>query len=759
LARTTIAPVQPAWHAIPPRLLAAAGVLVVAAALLIPWLPPAAGLAVDDIHQDGAALLVAVALAIAAVRSTGERRFVQAGIGLCLASQGLGMTLNDLPLAPNPSVLAVTNALYVVAAATAAVTVAIAVLRGLPRAMLITAGLDAILLFLAGIVIVEALWIDTASDATARPIVRAAIVGILGWVAAMSMPLLVRPVRMTLRGPLGVVTGILFVVLASLAWLDRVTTLGTPTAAAPPDLLFGVGVVLMGVGALAWNLEPHPEPRMRRVAERLMELFPTAAILAAVFAELSRPELADSALAGAAVVCVVLIATIRQLISRTSERSARHAEQAASGRLADELRERAETVRSLARLEPGETLEKTASRICEEALRLDGIDTAVLSIIEADGSVVAAATAGLDDLPLVGRPLPAERADHIRAMAMLGPWVETFEPSSEAHLSAVYSSGIRATANAPLRWENRVLGSLGLGTRCPVDAARLHERLPTVREFGVVGSALIGPLQAARERARAAAAETDAIIEAAAFMPVFQPVLDLSTGRTVGFEALTRFADRTPPDIRFAQAEAAGRGRELEAASLGVAIAAAGDLPPDTWLSLNVSPALVSAPAVLAPIVARAERPLVLEITEHVPVGDYARLAEGVRSLDGDIRLAVDDVGAGYAGLRHILEIRPHIVKLDTALVRAVDTDIARQALITSLIWFAARTDAIVLAEGIETVRELESLREMGVALGQGFLLGRPAPAATWRPLAVAVAGDAEPPLRTLAWDAAPLAS
>jgi EAL domain-containing protein (putative c-di-GMP-specific phosphodiesterase class I) len=240
---------------------------------------------------------------------------------------------------------------------------------------------------------------------------------------------------------------------------------------------------------------------------------------------------------------------------------------------------------------------------------------------------------------------------------------------------------------------------------------------------------------------------------------VFQPVVDLATGRTVGFEALTRFADRTPPDIRFAEAQAAGRGRELEAASLAAAIAAARDLPPGAWLSLNVSPALVVSPGVLAPLVARAERPVVLEITEHDPVADYGRLADGVRSLDGDIRLAVDDVGAGYAGLRHILEIRPHIVKLDTALVRAVDTDIARQALIRSLIWFAGRTGTTVLAEGIETVRQLESLRELGVTLGQGFLLGRPGAAAAWRLTAAAAEGSPGARRVEHAWDGLPFAS
>jgi EAL domain-containing protein (putative c-di-GMP-specific phosphodiesterase class I) len=321
--------------------------------------------------------------------------------------------------------------------------------------------------------------------------------------------------------------------------------------------------------------------------------------------------------------------------------------------------------------------------------------------------------------------------------------VEGFEASPEPHLGAVFGAGVRATANAPLRWESRVIGSLGLGTRCDAQAARLRERLPTVREFGVVGAALLGPQLAERERLAAAAARVDGIIAGHAFAPVYQPILDLATGETVGFESLTRFSDRTPPDVHFADAEAAGRGLELEAACLAASIDGAVPLPAGAWLSLNVSPAIVSAPAVLARIIERCHRPLVLEITEHVPIDDYARLVESLRGLGGDVRLAVDDAGAGYAGLRHILEIRPHIVKLDTALVRSVDTDVARQALITSLISFASRTNAVVLAEGVETVREFECLRGMGVTLGQGYLLGRPAHASTWQRLAADIAGDA----------------
>ena len=734
--RAHVGTVRPAWPAIPGRLLFGALVLAVTAAALVPWAPPSAGLVIDDITRDGSALLVSACLALAARGTSGQRRSLQAGLALGLAALAGGMTLNDLPGALPSMLVPVTTVLSVLAAAFVAGTVAIGVVRGLPRRVLVTAGLDALLLFLASVVVLSVLWVDDAAAASARPAVRTAIVAVLAWVVAMTMPLLARPVRLTLAGPLGVVLGVLLVVLSSVAWLDRITMAGTPVQAGLTDLMFPFGVVLVGWGALAWDLSPHPAPRVRAVTERLVDTFPGAAVLACVLIEIGRPLGSGTLVTGACTAAVVVIATIRQVLSRSSERSARIAGAAASDRLAAELRERADTVRSLARLERAGTLEATARSICEEAMRLDGIDAAVLSIIDAEGTITAVAAAGLDGLDLVGRPMPPERAEHVRAMASMGPWVEDFRASGVPHPEVVFESGIRATANAPLRWDNRLVGSLGLGTRSDLEAARLRERLPTVREFGVVGAALIGPMQAERERTRAAAARIDSIIARVAFMAVFQPIVDMDTGETVGFESLTRFADGTPPDVRFAEADAAGRGLELEAACLAASVEAARELPAGTWLSLNVSPALVSAPSQLGPIIAAADRRVVLEITEHVPVDDYPRLAQALRGLDGDIRLAVDDAGAGYAGLKHILEIRPHIVKLDVALVRSVDTDIARQALIGSLISFATRTDATVLAEGVETAREFESLRQMGVTLGQGYLLGRPAPAGTWQRLA-----------------------
>ncbi len=117
-----------------------------------------------------------------------------------------------------------------------------------------------------------------------------------------------------------------------------------------------------------------------------------------------------------------------------------------------------------------------------------------------------------------------------------------------------------------------------------------------------------------------------------------------------------------------------------------------------------------------------------MEITEHTQVEDYARPTEVLRPLRrAGIRLSVDDAGAGYASFRHILRLRPGIIKLDIGLVRAIGTDPVKAALARSIEDFARQVDARLAAEGIETGAELACLAEIGVAYGQGFHLARPA--------------------------------
>jgi EAL domain-containing protein (putative c-di-GMP-specific phosphodiesterase class I) len=230
-----------------------------------------------------------------------------------------------------------------------------------------------------------------------------------------------------------------------------------------------------------------------------------------------------------------------------------------------------------------------------------------------------------------------------------------------------------------------------------------------------------------RAIAKIARRRVEATLHDVSFAPSFQPIVDLRTGRVVGHEALTRFADGTPPDLMFELASTAGLGLDLEAATIRAAIRASACLPPGTFLGLNASPDLIEG-FELRGLLQDTDRSIVLEITEHTVIEDYDKVRWQVASLGANVTLAVDDAGAGYASLRHILELAPSKVKVDIGLVRGIDSDPARQALIAGLGFFALKRDIQLVAEGIETAAELTTLRSLGVHEGQGYLLGRPLP-------------------------------
>ncbi len=219
-------------------------------------------------------------------------------------------------------------------------------------------------------------------------------------------------------------------------------------------------------------------------------------------------------------------------------------------------------------------------------------------------------------------------------------------------------------------------------------------------------------------------------IEARSLETHFQPIVNLRSGSAVGAEALSRFPHGPvrPPDVWFADAASVGLGIELELTALDVALEQLHRLPTALYLSLNASVETIVSERFRATLAdAPAER-IVLELTEHTPVTDYVAFDRAIGELRSNgVRLAVDDAGSGFSSFSHILNLRPDIIKLDIALTRGIDRDPARQALGRALLNFgleAYRTT--VVAEGIETAGELETLRSLGCPIGQGFILGRP---------------------------------
>ena len=213
----------------------------------------------------------------------------------------------------------------------------------------------------------------------------------------------------------------------------------------------------------------------------------------------------------------------------------------------------------------------------------------------------------------------------------------------------------------------------------------------------------------------------------------FQPIVDLSSGRVVGAEALARFTDpegqAIPTERCFLDAHAVDLGVALEMAVIRVALnCESARLPAGRYLALNVSPAVLEHDDLAFEIAAHhTDRPLVVEITEHQPVEDYVALSASLDRLRAlGVRVAVDDVGSGFASFRHVTRVNPDILKLDRTLVCGIDDDPVRQSLASAIVAFAADVGAVVVSEGIENESELCCLKGLSVGCGQGFYLARP---------------------------------
>lgn len=403
-------------------------------------------------------------------------------------------------------------------------------------------------------------------------------------------------------------------------------------------------------------------------------------------------------------------------------------------RLGEELRQQRDQrdtlVQSFSRLRSGATVEETAAAVANELISVTGVDlVAVLGASNGSGLVRVAGSGKLDvDVDALLHGCSAYLRERMAAGRL-----EDADEHHAAHQEASCtwsSTALQVLHVEPLFSDGNMVGALVVGS-ASLDAKRELRELSTFfGEYAAVAAALIGPGWDDRRRSSDMAGTIREILASRAFHSVFQPVRELSTRTVVGYEALTRFADATPPEVRFAQAISVSLGDDLEEATLTSALTGAARLPDGPWLSLNVSPHLINEKRRLARLLrGRGDRKIVIEVTEHAVVDDYAALRRVVKNLGDGIEIAVDDAGAGFASLRHIAELRPRYVKLDMGLVRGVVRDPARQGLVAGLVHFASETGCVLIAEGIETDAEFRALRRLGVTFGQGYLLGRPVPA------------------------------
>jgi EAL domain-containing protein (putative c-di-GMP-specific phosphodiesterase class I) len=240
---------------------------------------------------------------------------------------------------------------------------------------------------------------------------------------------------------------------------------------------------------------------------------------------------------------------------------------------------------------------------------------------------------------------------------------------------------------------------------------------------------IIEPEVRAQERRTQISARLDPLITDGGPVVVLQPIVDLGTGRRVGAEALSRFPAEwgMAPDVCFAEAHSVGSGHVLELLALE---RAAEHLRRVTgYVAMNVSPATLLTPECSDLLGRLPLDRVLLELSEHDQVEDYVALTATLAPFRADgLRLAIDDVGAGFSSLRHIVVTAPDVIKIDRSLVAGLDSDPVLETLVRSLVEFAHGCAVRVVAEGVETAAEAALLRTLGVDYGQGWHFGRPGP-------------------------------
>ncbi len=361
-----------------------------------------------------------------------------------------------------------------------------------------------------------------------------------------------------------------------------------------------------------------------------------------------------------------------------------------------------------------------------------GMEVAWLTVFADERQEVTAAAGDLEAMGVTeGMSLPLAGSFCVRVLSGLLPPVVTAADRNPATrgLAVTGQLGIGSYVGAAVRGrDRRPLGMLCCLSRDP----GVHLDGASVRTLEVLADLVGGHLAAGESIGLAARrAHVGRVLERNAVDVHVQPVVDMHTGAVVAHEALSWFPGTGQgPATLFADAAAVGLGVQLELLAARATLEVAGRLPRGLPLAVNLSPQALLSPEVGEVLLRGArETALTVEITEHDPIEDYAAVLAALEPLRAaGVRLSVDDAGAGYASLRHILRLCPDTIKLDIALVSGVDTDPARQAMTAAMVAFAAETGATLVAEGVETAVERDALLTRGVRLGQGHLFGRPVP-------------------------------
>lgn len=303
-------------------------------------------------------------------------------------------------------------------------------------------------------------------------------------------------------------------------------------------------------------------------------------------------------------------------------------------------------------------------------------------------------------------------------------------------LPVTLSFPVGAHLSVPIRFsDGRLYGTFCCFSTKPNDNLNEHN-LATLRLFVAFAGHLLERHVMSRKAHEVKTARITSVIAEQAFRIVYQPIIHVVQSRVVGYEALARFTTEPlrSPDRWLDDAAQVGLQQQLEIALIKEALKGLDHFPVDCYVSLNVSPETILSGAVANTLANFPLKRIMLEVTEHELVTDYALIARTLEPLrQQGLLLAVDDAGAGYASFRHILKLKPDVIKLDSSLIHNIDSNNDCRALAAALIRFGEETGSRIVAEGVETEGELAMLRQLKVNKAQGYLLGIPAPLEDYR--------------------------
>ncbi|MFL4471476.1 EAL domain-containing protein [Tateyamaria armeniaca] len=361
-----------------------------------------------------------------------------------------------------------------------------------------------------------------------------------------------------------------------------------------------------------------------------------------------------------------------------------------------------------------------------------GMEVAYLSEFVDDNLVFRAVDApGFEEVVAVGNkmPLDAVYCRHILEGRLPELIPDTsIEPLCQT-IDITHAVPIKSHVSIPIRRSDGttygMFCCLSRSTRADLNLRDLE----VMRAFATISAEQVNSRLSTHSASMMLRTRTVEMIESKAFDIVYQPIMDARSRRPKGFESLCRFRSdpyRTP-DVWIDEARQAGLQKEMEVCLIAQALEALNHLPDDIYISVNSSPDTVASGALADVFMPWPAERIVLEVTEHSMVADYdVLLAELDKLRFRGVRLAIDDAGAGYAGLQHIVRLHPDIIKLDISLTAQIDTSVVRRSLGAALVSFAREIGACIVAEGIETGEELDTLTGLGVPLAQGYFLGRP---------------------------------